>query len=82
MNIDTLKMFIMITQKGSISAAANELGYAQSNISTKVHQLEDELGTQLFYRNNRGITLTESGQELLKQSIKIVSLTDQTISSI
>jgi len=82
MNIDTLKMFIMITQKGSISAAANELGYAQSNISTKVHQLEDELNTQLFYRNNRGITLTESGQELLKQAIKIVGLTDQTISSI
>lgn len=82
MNTDTLKMFIMITQKGSITAAANELGYAQSNISTKVHQLEDELHTKLFYRNRRGITLTESGQELFKQAVKIVSLTDQTINQI
>lgn len=82
LNTDTLKMFIMITQKGSITAAAQEMGYAQSNISTKVHQLEDELGTKLFYRNNRGIILTESGQELYEQSIKIVNLTDQTISNI
>lgn len=81
MNTDTLKMFIIISQRGSISQAAEELGYAQSNISTKVHQLEVELGTTLFYRNNRGITLTDSGKHLYKQAIKIVGLTEETINS-
>lgn len=82
MNTDTLKMFITVTQKGSISAAAQELGYAQSNISTKVHQLEEDLRTQLFYRSNRGITLTDSGKELYQRAIKIVSLTDDTINKL
>jgi Transcriptional regulator len=82
MNTETLKMFILIVQKGSITAAAKELGYAQSNISTKVQHLEEELNTKLFYRNRRGITLTDSGQELFKQAVKIVSLTEQTINQI
>lgn len=82
MNTDTLKMFILIVQKGSITAAAKELGYAQSNISTKVHQLEQQLNTKLFYRNRRGITLTESGQELFDQAVNIVNLTEQTIEQI
>lgn len=82
MNTDILKMFIIISQKGSISQAAEELGYAQSNISTKVHQLEADLGTKLFYRNNRGITLTDAGKQLYQQAIKIVRLTEETINSL
>lgn len=82
MNTDILKMFIEITQQGSISKAAENLGYAQSNISTRVHQLEADLNSQLFYRTNRGITLTDAGRELYQQAIKIVSLTDETISNL
>lgn len=82
MNTDTLKMFITVTQKGSISSAAQDLGYAQSNISTKIHQLENDLQTQLFYRSNRGITLTDSGKELYQRAIKIISLTDDTINKL
>ncbi|MDO7796462.1 LysR substrate-binding domain-containing protein [Lactiplantibacillus plantarum] len=82
MNTETLTMFITVAQAGSISAAAVQLGYAQSNISTKIKQLENTLHTQLFYRNNRGIILTATGQQLLQQAIKIVQLTDKTIADI
>lgn len=77
--IDTLKMFITIAQLGSISAAATELGYAQSNLSTKVQQLEAAVNTQLFYRTNRGIKLTTPGQAFYEQAIKIVRLTENAI---
>lgn len=82
MNTNTLKMFITITQKGSISGAAEEMGYAQSNISTKLRQLENDLNTKLFFRTNRGITLTDSGKEFYAKAIKIVSLTDDAINQL
>lgn len=82
MNTETLAMFITVAQVGSISAAAIQLGYAQSNISTKVKQLENDLNTQLFYRTNRGIILTATGQTLFKQAVKIVQLTNKTIADI
>ena len=79
MNTNTLEMFIKIAQTGSISGAAEKLGYAQSNISTKLRQLEADLNTQLFYRNNRGITLTDAGKEFYTRAIKIISLTNDAV---
>jgi len=82
MNIEALKMFVIIVQEGSISKAAQKMGYAQSNISTKVHNLELDLNRQLFYRNARGVTLTEAGNELYQQAIKIIQLNIETINKI
>lgn len=82
MNTNTLKMFITIAQTGSITAAAKNLGYAQSNISAKLHQLEADLDVQLVHRNNRGITLTSAGRKLLQQAVQIVSLTEQTVADL
>jgi len=79
MNIDTFKMVIAIVQTGSISGAAQQLGYAQSNISAKVHQLESELKTTIFYRTNRGVVLTPDGKKFYKRAIEIVNLTEDTI---
>lgn len=79
MNIDALKMFVQIVQAGSISKAAQQMGYAQSNISTKIHNLELELNTQLLYRTARGVTLTDTGNELYRQAIKIIQLNNETV---
>ena len=79
MNIDTFKMIIAIVQTGSISKAAEQLGYAQSNISARVHQLETDLHTTIFYRTNRGVILTDAGNRFYERAIKIVSLTEDTI---
>ncbi|WP_125763019.1 LysR family transcriptional regulator [Companilactobacillus hulinensis] len=82
MNTDTLKMIIAIVQTGSISGAAQQLGYAQSNISARVHQLEEELKTTIFYRTNRGVILTDAGKKFYDRAINIVSLTDDTINQL
>lgn len=82
MNIDTFKMIIAIVQTGSISGAAQQLGYAQSNISARVHQLEDNLQTTIFYRTNRGVLLTPSGKKLYQRATKIVDLTEDTINQL
>lgn len=82
MNIDTFKMIIAIAQSGSISGAADQLGYAQSNISARVHQLEADLETSLFYRTNRGVILTDDGNKFYKKAVEIVNLTEDTINQL
>ncbi|KRF13385.1 LysR family transcriptional regulator [Paenibacillus sp. Soil787] len=72
MDIQLLKVFFTTAHEGSISKAAHKLNFAQSNVTHKIQQLETDLQTQLFYRHNRGITLTPSGQILVSYAEKIL----------
>jgi DNA-binding transcriptional LysR family regulator len=72
-----LRVFQMVAREGSITKAALRLGYVQSNVTARVQQLESELGTVLFFRHNRGMTLSSSGKTLLAYTDKIVGLLDE-----
>ncbi|OXM82312.1 LysR family transcriptional regulator [Paenibacillus rigui] len=72
-----LRVFQMVAREGSITRAALRLGYVQSNVTARIQQLETELGTTLFYRHNRGMTLSSSGKTLLAYADKIVGLLDE-----
>lgn len=50
---------------GSINKAAQNLFVSQSSLSSSIRELEEEIGIQIFIRSNRGIRLTEDGQEFL-----------------
>ena len=50
MTITQLSTFLKIVEMNSFSAAASNLGYAQSTVTTQIKQLEDELGCVLFER--------------------------------
>lgn len=78
MDLQALKAFQSVAKCGSISGAARELNYAQSNITMKIQQLEKELQSPLFYRHNRGTTLTDKGKVLLSYSEKIFQLIEET----
>lgn len=77
-DFQALKIFQTVAKSGSISEAARVLNYAQSNITTKIQQLEKDLQTTLFFRHNRGTTLTAKGQILLTYSEKIFRLLEET----
>jgi DNA-binding transcriptional LysR family regulator len=78
MDLQTLKVFQTVAKFGSISQAARELQYAQSNITMKIQQLETDLQTTLFYRHNRGTALTAKGSMLLTYTEKIFDLIEET----
>ena len=78
MDLHTLKIFQTVAKLGSISQAARELQYAQSNITMKIQQLESDLQTTLFYRHNRGTALTTKGSLLLTYAEKIFDLIEET----
>ncbi|HHW36261.1 MAG TPA: LysR family transcriptional regulator [Bacillales bacterium] len=76
MDLQALKFFRAVAEWGSISKAARELNYAQSNLTAKIQQLETELQTTLFYRHNRGTSLTDKGTVLLSYTNEIFQLFD------
>lgn len=77
MDLQALKFFRAVAKLGSISKAARELNYAQSNLTARIQQLESDLQTKLFYRHNRGTTLTDKGQALLSYTDEIFQLFDE-----
>ncbi|WP_342507866.1 LysR family transcriptional regulator [Sporosarcina sp. FSL K6-2383] len=77
MEFKDLEIFQMVAKKGTITDAAKELSYVQSNITARIKKLETEMNTPLFNRNNRGMTLTPEGKKLLVYCEKILSLTNE-----
>ncbi|AZV43362.1 hypothetical protein BAOM_2753 [Peribacillus asahii] len=78
MEIRLLRYFIAVANHQSISAAAKYLHISQPTLSRQLSDLEAELGTPLFIRGNRKITLTTEGLFLLTKAKEIVKLVDKT----
>lgn len=64
MDLKQLKAFATLAEFGSFSRAGAVLSVAQPVLSRQIKALEQELGIELFYRNGRGIVLTEAGKLL------------------
>jgi DNA-binding transcriptional LysR family regulator len=63
MNFNDLTIFKTIYEEQTINKAAKKLGYAQSNITARLHAMENECNTALFVRNYTGVTPTTNGEE-------------------
>nr|WP_308423573.1 LysR family transcriptional regulator [Paenibacillus silvae] len=72
-----LKIFQAVAREGSISKAAVALNYVQSNVTTRIRQLEAQLQVPLFHRSNRGMLLTPAGENLLGYADRILQLLDE-----
>jgi LysR family nitrogen assimilation transcriptional regulator len=66
MELRQLEYFIAIAESGALSRAAVRLGITQPALSRQMKALEQELGAELYFRNGRGIVLSEAGK-LLEQ---------------
>jgi DNA-binding transcriptional LysR family regulator len=81
MESNDLRIFQIVAYENSISKAALRMGYVQSNVTMRIKMLEEELGTTLLIRNNKGVTLTDSGKKLLEYAEKIIRLINETESA-
>lgn len=77
LELSALEIFRQAALEGSISGAATKLNRVQSNISTRVKQLEERLGVQLFLRGRRGLSLTDQGHVLLSYAERLLSLSQE-----
>ncbi len=72
-----LATFSAVARCGSVSAAAQELHTVQSNVTSRLKQLETELGVPLFTRHSRGMLLTEAGTRLLGYAQRLSELAEE-----
>lgn len=68
MKIEQLIQVIEVAKTNSITLAAKNMFMSQSNLSTSIKELENEIQQQIFIRSNNGTTLTPFGEAFLKQA--------------
>lgn len=66
MNFQQCRYVVTIAEAGSFNEAAKRLFVSQPNLSSSIHQLEEELGIQFFIRSNTGARLTDDGYDFIK----------------
>lgn len=77
MDLNGLRIFLAVAEQGSVSRAAQALNYVQSNITARLRKLEEDLGSDLFYRKSRGMGLTPAGENLLGYARKMLLLAEE-----
>lgn len=79
MEIRILKYFLTVAREQNITRAAETLHITQPTLSRQIAALEAELGTPLFERNNKKITLTKEGILLKRRALEILELEEKTV---
>lgn len=77
MDLSTLDMFCAVAQEQSITRVAQQLGRAQSNVTTRIQQLEQELDATLFLRTPRRLILTGQGEIFLVHAREMLALAEK-----
>lgn len=65
MTLQQLRYAIGITESQSFNKAAEKLYISQPSLTASIHELEDEIGINIFNRTSRGVSLTREGEEFI-----------------
>ena len=79
MDILQLEHLIAVCEEGTFTRAAERVFRTQSAVSQSIRKLEEEIGTPLFARDMREVTLTETGKLTLEYARKMVRLRDEAV---
>lgn len=77
MDLTSLAIFRAVALEQSVTRAAQNLQRAQSNVTTRIQQLEQELDTSLFLREGKRMRLTEQGRAFLAYAEQLLALADE-----
>ncbi len=77
LDLAALEIFRAVAAQGSVTRAAERLRRVQSNVTTRVRQLEADLGCALFLREGKRMALTPEGQVLLGYADRLLALAEE-----
>lgn len=79
LEIDLLRCFVAVADRGGFTAAAAAIGRTQSAVSLKIRKLEETLGLRVFERTSRSLALTSDGEVLLDYARRLLELNDEAV---
>ena len=82
MELRTLRYFVTVAEELNITKAAEILKISQPPLSSQIKNLEEEVGTPLFIRGKRHLTLTDAGRLLYQRAKDILSLSEKASAEI
>lgn len=82
MMLDNLALFLMIVEKGGLSAAGREMGLSPASVSERLSMLENHYGVALLIRTTRSIYLTDEGRKLAEGARRLLAEADELESSV
>ncbi|WP_019911190.1 LysR family transcriptional regulator [Paenibacillus sp. HW567] len=77
MSISKYEVFLKVVELGSLTKAAEVLGFTQSGISHTISSLEMEFGFSLLIRNRSGVKLTVNGEQVVQPIREIIKWNEQ-----
>ncbi|WP_303396340.1 LysR family transcriptional regulator [Ralstonia solanacearum] len=77
MDSESLRIFCSVASELSITHAAARLGRAPSNVTTRIQQLEADIGTDLFVRTGKRMALSTAGERFLDYAKRLLALEDE-----
>jgi len=77
MDLTELRIFKAVAEQGGVTKAAASLHRVQSNVTTRVKQLEQRLGAKLFHRQGRKLVLSSEGKVLLSYADRLLQLSSE-----
>ena len=81
-DLDSLDIFRTVVAEGGVIRAAQKLNRVQSNVTTRIKQLEQRLGQTLFRKQGRGLVLSPEGELLLSYAQRLFRLADEAESEL
>ncbi|OCX66454.1 LysR family transcriptional regulator [Thioclava sp. SK-1] len=77
MDLATLVIFRTVAAQQGVTRAAQLLGRAPSNVTTRIQQLEEHLGVALFHRERKRMILSDDGRLFMGYAERILNLADE-----
>ncbi|RWP88995.1 MAG: LysR family transcriptional regulator [Mesorhizobium sp.] len=77
MDLADLRIFRMVVREGGITKAAEKLFRVQSNVTTRIRQLEEDLGVRLFIREGRRLQVSPAGLRLVVYADRLLALAEE-----
>jgi len=78
MELDQLRYFLHIAERGNFTRAAEDSGVSQPALSRSIQKLEEELGQPVFERKTRSVSLTEAGVLLQSRAQQVLTILEDT----
>lgn len=82
MDLSDLRIFTAVVREGGVTRAAEKLNRVQSNVTTRIRQLEEDLQVALFIREGKRLHLAPAGQALLVYAERLLALADEARASV